>query len=342
MRNSYRVGRQENGKPVKTLIIIANRISNQNDEGATKATIEFIKSLKGERILVSTPEKNFSLNGVKVVRSPLLRIRMIEDFICALVTIYQVARIKADRVYYFPLCFPNTFPGILHQLHAYILSKISKDFIEILYQSGEPGLLFKMFSRFRISVTSSEGFKELKKHGLTVSHFPLLYPKPQREYDKKSLRKKYGFKKDDFVALHVGHLQKSRGLDVLLGLSELMPDIKTLIVLSSMKTKLKINLRQRNTYIIDSYIADIYEIYKLADVYVFPIRVKGAALDTPLSILEAKEMNLPIIASNLTNIREVLSDYSKVYFLEIDSTEEMAKNTAKHIKQIRASRYEED
>ncbi|MCK4820834.1 glycosyltransferase, partial [bacterium] len=314
----------------------------QSDEGATKASIESIRSLRGEKILISLSNKNFDLDGIKVIHSPLIGFRMIEHFIYALVTIYHAARIRADKVYYFPLCFPNTFPGILYQLHAYILSKISKDFAEILYQTGEPGFLFKAFSRFTIGVTSREGSKEIKKYGLSVAYFPILHPKPQSEYAKTKLRKKYGFEEDDFIVLHVGHLQKNRGLDVLLGLSELMPDIKIIIVLSSMKTKLKISLKRKNTYIIDSYIEDIYEIYRLTDIYVFPIRDKGAALDTPLSILEAKEMSLSIIASDLSNIRAALTDYPEAYFLKIGSTEEMVKNTAKYIKRIRTNKHEED
>jgi len=327
---------------MKILVIIVNRVSVQSDEGATKAAIEFVRSLKGERILISVSEKNFKLNGIKVINSPLIAIRIIEDSIHALVTIYHTARIKADKVYYFPLCFPNTFPGILHQLHAYILSKISKDFVEILYQTGEPGVLFRVLSRFKIGATSREGSGEIKKYGFSVSYFPVVYPKPQKEYDQKKLRRKYGFKEDDFVVLHVGHLQKNRGLDVLLDLSELMPDIKIIIVVSSMKTKVEIDLKRKNTYVIDRYIEDIYEIYSIADAYVFPIRVKGAALDTPLSILEAKEMSLPIIASNLSNIREALVDYPKACFVEIRSTEEMAKNTEEYIKQIRTGKHEED
>ncbi len=329
-------------RPVKTLIIIANRINLQSDEGATKATIGFVRSLQGERILISLSNKNFALDGIKIIHSPLTRIGMIENFIYALVTIYHAARIKADKVYYFPLCFPNTFPGILYQVHAYILSKISKDFTEILYQTDEPGFLFRVFFRFKIGVTSRESSKEIKEYGLSVTYFPILHPKPQREYDKKILREKYEFKEDDFIVLHVGHLQKNRGLDVLLGLSELMPDIKIIIVLSSMKTKLQISLKRKNTYIIDSYIEDIYELYRLTDIYVFPIRDKGAALDTPLSILEAKEMNLPIIASDLSNIRAALTGYPEAYFLKIGSTEEMAKDTAEYIKQIRTNKHEED
>jgi len=324
------------------ILITAHRLNIKSDEGATKATIEFIRSLKGERILISVSEKNFSLNGIKVIHSPLIGFSMIEDFIYALVTMYHTVRIRADKVYYFPLCFPNKWPGILQQLHAYLLSKISQDFIEILYQTGEPGFLFKVLSRFKIGVTSREGFEELKKYGLSVSYLPVLHPKPQREYDKEKLRKKYGFKQDDFVVLHVGHLQKNRGLDVLPALSGLMSDIKIIIVLSSMKTKAKIDLKRQNAYIIDSYIEDIYELYSIADAYVFPLRVKGAAIDTPLSILEAKEMSLPIIASNLSNLREALMGYPKAYFLEIGSTEEMAKSTAEYIKQIRTGKHEED
>lgn len=329
-------------RPVKTLIIIANRINRQSDEGATKATIEFVRNLPGERTLISLSEKNFSLDGIKIIHSPLMGPGMIEHFIQVVVTIYHTVRIRADKVYYFPLCFPNTFPGILYQLHAYILSKISKDFIEILYQTDEPGFLFRVFSRFKIGVTSRESSKEIKEYGLSVAYFPILHPKPQSKYAKNNLRKKYGFKEDDFIVLHVGHLQKNRGLDVLLGLSEIMPDIKIIIVLSSMKTKLQISLKRKNTYIIDSYIEDIYEIYRLADIYVFPIRDKGAALDIPLSILEAKEMSLPIIASDLSNIREALTGYPEAYFLEVGSTEEMAKTTAEYIKQIRTNKYEED
>jgi len=329
-------------RPVKTLILIANSINRQSDEGATKAALAFIRSLPGERILISLTDKNLVLDGIKVIHSPLTRIGMIENFIYAVITIYHAARIRADKVYYFPLCFPNTFPGILYQVHAYILSKISKDFIEILYQTGEPGFLFKVLSRFNIGITSREAFIKLEQYGLSVSYFPLLHPKPQSEYAKTNLRKKYGFKESDFIILHVGHLQKNRGLDVLLGLSELMPDIKIIIVLSSMKTKLQISLKRENIYIIDSYIEDIYELYRLTDIYVFPIRDKGAALDTPLSILEAKEMSLPIIASDLSSIRAALTGYPEAYFLKIGSTEEMAKDTAEYIKQIRTNKHEED
>lgn len=327
---------------MKTLIIVAGRLKVRFDEGASGSTLEFIRSLKGEKILISLSEKDFELDGIKVIHSPLIKSRIMEYFIYAIVTTYYAARIKADKVCYFPLCFPNTFPGILHQLHAYTLSKISKDFIEILYQTGEPKFLFKVLSRFKIGVTFREGFEELKKYGLNVSYLPMVYPKPQKKYSKEKLRKKYGFKEDDFVVLHVGHLQKNRGLDVLLDLSELMPDIKIIIVLSSMKAKIKIDLKRENTYVIDKYIEDIYEIYSIADVYVFPIKVKGAAIDTPLSILEAKEMSLPIIASNLSNIREALIDYPKACFLEIGSSEEMAKNIKGYIKRIRTGKHEEN
>lgn len=323
------------------ILVLAERLSVRSDDGATKATIEFIRILEGEKTLIGMFEGNFELDGIRVIRLPAAKIKIIEYLIFTIATIYYTARMKTDRVYYFPSCFPNKFPAILHQLHGYILSKIAKEFMEVLYQTGRPTFVFRVLSRFRISVTSKESSKEFEKYGLRVSFLPVLYPKVQRDYNKEELRKRYGLKKDDFVVLHVGHLQEGRGLDVLSDLPELMPGIKIIIVLSSMKTKIKTDLKGSKTiYFIDRYIEDIYEIYSIADVYVFPIKVKGAAIDIPLSILEAKEMSLPIIASNLSNLREALTGYPKAYFLEINSSKEMAKNIQGYIKQIRASRNE--
>lgn len=327
---------------MKILIIVAGRLKVPFDEGASRSALEFIRSLNAEKILISLSEKDFELDGIKVIHSPLIKSRIIEYFIYALVTTYYAARIKADKVYYFPLCFPNTFLGILHQLHAYTLSKISKDFIEILYQTGEPKFLFKALSRFKIGVTSRGYAKQFEKYGLNVSYLPMVYPKRQKKYSKEKLRKEYGFKQGDFVALHVGHLQKDRGLDVLSKLSGLMSDIKIVVVLSSMKTTVKIDLERENIYIINRYIEDIYELYAVADVYIFPIKSKSSAIDIPLSILEAKEMNLPIIASDLNGIREALMGYPEAYFLEIASSEEMVKNIEGYIKQIRSAKHEED
>ena len=322
---------------MKTLII-SNELNTRATEGATKSTMEFINALKGGKTLINISKEKFKLDTLKVIHFPLIKPKIFSYFIYPLVTAFYTLKIRADKVYYFPLCFPNKFPGIFHHFHAYILSKISKDFTEILYQTAKPTLLFRLLSRFDIGVTSKESFKMLKGYDLRVSYSPILYQKPKMGYNREKLREKYGFKQDDFVVLHVGHLEKNRGLDVLLELSKLKHDIKILIVLSSKRTKVKINSERENVKVIDRYIEDIYELYALSDVYVFPIKSKSSAIDTPLSILEAKEMNLPIITSDLKSIREILVGYSESYFVnQNNSPEEMAREIKEYIKLIRGT-----
>ena len=79
------------------ILVIADRLNLRSDEGATKATIEFIRSLEGDKTLISIFEGNFEPDGTRVIRLPIIKIRIIEDFIYALVTIYHTAKIKADN-----------------------------------------------------------------------------------------------------------------------------------------------------------------------------------------------------------------------------------------------------
>lgn len=322
------------------MLIISNELDIRCTEGATKSTIEFIKNLEGEKILINTSEEKFKLGNVKIIHFSLIKPKIFSYFIYLLVTAFYTLKLRAERVYYFPLCFPNKFPGILHQVHAYILSKISEDFTEFLYQTDVPTLLFRSFSKFNICVTSKQSLKMLKNYGLSVSYAPILYQKPKKSYNREKLREQYGFNPDDFVALHVGHLEKNRGLDVLLEVSKLMQEVKILIVLSSKRTKKRIDLERENVKVVDGYIEDIYEVYAMSDLYVFPIKQKSSAIDTPLSILEAKEMDLPIITSDLKSIREILIDYSESYFVKTNGPEKMAKEIESYIKLIRGKRNE--
>lgn len=52
----------------------------------------------------------------------------------------------------------------------------------------EPKFLFKLFSRFKIGVTSREHAKQFKKYGLNASYLPMVYPKPQKNYQDAILR----------------------------------------------------------------------------------------------------------------------------------------------------------
>jgi len=109
---------------------------------------------------------------------------------------------------------------------------------------------------------------------------------------------------------------------VLSELQTIMPEIKIVLVLTS-RRKIENGSLNSKIKIIDKYIDDIYEVYAMSDVYLFPIKSKNSAIDVPLSIIEAKEMNLPVIASNIGSVKESIEGYVKGYLIEVKDKYEM-------------------
>lgn len=312
---------------------------SKRDEGATKLTIELVRSTPGEKIVLarspyrlapsSPSEPDIRIVSIpfkeRAIYHPLFVIEYLGFILTALITI---ARKKPDEVYLALFKYPCP----MGQMFAFMLGILSKDFKQILYQKPEVNFLFKVFTRFKLGVISKETESWLKSKGFDAFYFPIGFQKPKKSYNKKELRRKYAFDKDSFVILHVGHAVVSRGMDVLSKLAEYVSDEdRILIVLSSWheSNKPEINklLDNKKTVVIDRYIEDIYEIYALADVYVFPIKQATNAIDIPLSVLEARELDLPIIASDIDNMRELIREYGgeKVHFIKISTPEMMAR-----------------
>lgn len=336
---------------MKTLFICNIDAISKRDEGATKSTIEFIKNISGEKIILSrfsnkfVTSSNFEPN-IEIIRIP-SKERLIYNPLFAidyvryiLTTFIVIFRTKPDEVYFIP--FKYSHP--LGQVHAFILSILSRNFREILYQKPKINFIFKIFTRFKIGVISKDTELWLKNKGFDTFYFPVMHQKPNKSYNKRELRKKYGFDEDNFIILHVGHAVLPRGIDVLGTLAEYISDKdRILIVLSSWhkknKSKIKKIINNKKIVVMDRYIEDIYEIYAIADVYVFPIKHHTNAIDIPLSILEAKELNLPIIASDVDNIKNIIREYGedKIYLIRISTSEAMAREIHEIINRLQGN-----
>jgi len=321
-----------------------------SDEGATKLTIDLIKNTIGEKIILTRcsgnlsqfPENEFNMKFVRIPiknKSPLSASFIIGYLYYIIMTIIITIKTNPDVVYYIP--FRYTRP--LAQLHAFILANFSKNFKEILYHKPKINVIFKIFTRFEIGTLSKDTALELENMGFKAFYFQIACKTPCRSYNKKELRKKYGFNENSYIILHVGHATLSRGLDIFNMLANNIPDSdKVLIVFSSWHKENKfniINAMNKNIIIIDKFLEDIYEIYAIADVYVFPIIDSISAIDIPLSILEAKNMGLPIIASDLENVKNLVYNYNcqNIYFIKPSSTAEMAKNILKIVCNLKRS-----
>lgn len=308
---------------MKNLIICEN-LKYPPDEGASKLTIKFITSLSKEVTVINFGE-NLKINETKVIRISYCNIPILGFIWGRLISIFYVIKLMPEHIYYFPLCAPK----VINQFYASILNIFTPDFKEVLFQTDR---LAKIFSKFKISVFSKNGTEFLKKQGLQAEYISIPHVTPVKKYNKEDIRKKYGMGQDDFIALHIGHAEDGRGLDVLSELQNAMPETKIVLVLTSRK-KIEKKLLNPKIKIIDRYLEDIYEAYAMSDVYLFPIKSKNSAIDVPLSIIEAKEMGLPIIASDVGFVKESLEEYPKGFLIKVKDAKQMAQDIQTILKQ---------
>lgn len=141
--------------------------------------------------------------------------------------------------------------------------------------------------------------------------------------EKKNIRNEFGIPQDKKIILHVGHIRESRNLDCFFNIQK-QPDIQVIIVASSTwgeDIDLKSRLKKAGIYIIDRFISDISKIYKMADIYIFPVKKKTGATEMPLSVIEAMACNLPIITTRYGGLIDFFREDK--YFRYFDHEEEI-------------------
>lgn len=135
---------------------------------------------------------------------------------------------------------------------------------------------------------------------------------------KEQLRRKHRIDQKKAVALHVGHLDPGRNVEVFLKISKI-PNVQCVIVapprsggnLSILKT-----LKKEGIVVITEYMEHIEEIYQLSDCYVFPAENRGSAIGFPLTILEAMACNIPVVSTKFEAVPEFLVEGEGFFFAE--------------------------
>lgn len=137
--------------------------------------------------------------------------------------------------------------------------------------------------------------------------------------DKMALRRKHGIPLKARTLLHVGHIRESRNIAWLLELKARMPDLCIILVGSTSTERDAALYRQLvavGVIVFNEYLADIHEIYQLADVYCFPVIEDDAAMETPLSVLEAMATNLPVVTTQFGRIPEQFREDADFRYVE--------------------------
>ncbi|VAW50096.1 hypothetical protein MNBD_GAMMA06-58 [hydrothermal vent metagenome] len=126
--------------------------------------------------------------------------------------------------------------------------------------------------------------------------------------NKSSLREKYNIPKDKIIILHVGHIKASRNLELLIDINKKFKHCQSVVV-GSTATQQEQDVHKKcleaDVIVINQTIDSIEEVYALADIYCFPVKVDNGAMETPLSVLEAMSTNLPVITTNFGQLTEL-------------------------------------
>lgn len=145
------------------------------------------------------------------------------------------------------------------------------------------------------------------------------------------LRALHGIDPDHVVYLHVGHLSRMRGLEVLQSLVEL-PRTTVVVVASnstSHSTEVVHSLRAAGVRI-EARVMAVEDWYRMADCYVFPVRSPRGCIDMPASVLEAMATNLPVVSTRFGALPKTFTSGGGLVF--VDSSEELVRESQRLVR----------
>jgi glycosyltransferase involved in cell wall biosynthesis len=153
-------------------------------------------------------------------------------------------------------------------------------------------------------------------------------------YDKRNMKAKFGLKEDDWVILTVARLHKAKGLNYLIRAFALIKEelhsanFKLIIVgqgpeksnLLQLTRKLGIS---KSVVFVDKEIAydEMPKIYTIGDVFVLPTLSEQVGR----VIIEALAMSLPVVATDVGGIREVIKNLETGLLVSTKNAEGLAK-----------------
>lgn len=139
--------------------------------------------------------------------------------------------------------------------------------------------------------------------------------KPVSLEEKRSLRERLEWPDDKIMVLHVGHLKEDRNIGQLL---DLQNDRRMQVVIvgstTTKQSKAQVEmLESAGCITVTQYIVNIEEYYQAADCYVFPTVNERAAIQIPLSVLEALAVSLPIVTTDFGGLRDTFDNFGGAF-----------------------------
>lgn len=154
------------------------------------------------------------------------------------------------------------------------------------------------------------------------------------EKEKRNIRAKLHLPAHKILVLHVGHIKPNRNLGVFKQL-QASDEIQVIIIGSTttvQSEEIIELLEQAGCIFVRDYLPAIERYYQAVDCYVFPTVDQRAAVQIPLSILEASACGLPVITSKFGGLYDFFSEADSFRFISPDKFDKLEEIIRNHIK----------
>ena len=304
--------------------LFSERMAPPFDEGIKNTALHLARGL-GQRHDVSTLTA-FGADvpdlGIKNVPANQL---LLSPWLCS-----EIRRFRPDLIVYVPTACAT--------LYSFLRSRVLKAYgrgVPIVLLALQPrsyGRLARaLMPRLRpelVLVQSETTRASLAPFGCRVATIPpgieIARFRPVGEEKRAELRCKYGLATDDYVVVHVGHLNRERNVQVMCHLQR-QAGVQAILVGSTSTEHDKSligELTQAGVRVIQEYLPDIAEVYQMADCYLFPVNSATSAIDVPLSVLEALACDLPVVTTRFGGLPALFE--AAPGFRYIDSPEQIS------------------
>lgn len=209
------------------------------------------------------------------------------------------------------------------ELPLFFLGFIKKD---VVYEAHMPRFNF-IIKRFNKIVTISQGLKNfyikkgINENKIIIAHDAVDLKDFDIIVDRNHIRQKLGIPLNKSVIMYLGRIDPWKGVETLLEASSLVPEM--VVVIAGVGSQLKEFKKKYSNVIFLGHTpyCDLPQNQRAADVLVIPNSAKSDVsrlYTSPLKVFAHMASNVPIVASDLPSIREVLNERNSV-LVEADS-----------------------
>lgn len=309
------------------MIVLTNCLSQNADEGCLKVAVSLVNALKKQnpQTTVIGYERESECCDVFLPLNKLMLNRKLAGLL----------RKQKESVLFIPFSAKMRSTA----LRTFMISLFARKRVILLQSMFSPmGKLAKWLMKLsgaKLVCLSENSFQYYREHlgqqvcylkaGVDTQRFA-----PGIQEEKRTLREKYGLPTDKVIVLHVGHLKAGRNIGQFQKLTE---EFHGVLVISTHRPDqqdlaLGEQLRQKENFtLVDGYQPNIQELYRLSDVYLFPVQHQKSCIDVPLSAMEAAACGIPVVTTAFGELETLLCQEG---FYSIESFEPEALNAVLH------------